>query len=40
MDYLKRAMEIKEEIIANRRYLHQIPELISREANPSARRHM
>lgn len=27
MDYLKRAMEIKEEIIANRRYLHQIPEL-------------
>lgn len=27
MDYLKRAMEIKEEIIASRRYLHQIPEL-------------
>ena len=27
MDYLKRANEIKDEVIANRRYLHQHPEL-------------
>ena len=27
MDYLKRAMELKDEVIANRRYLHRHPEL-------------